>query len=338
MKIGKLDSKKNIIVIAEVGNNHEGSYTLAEELVGLAAEAGADAVKFQTFITENFIDSSDLVRYNKLKKFQLNENEFLKLSKVAKEQDIAFISTPLDLKSADFLLDIVDAIKIASGDNTFFPLIDKLALSNVPLILSTGMLEMDSVVKVKDRIIKIKLEHNNVTDLAVLHCVSSYPVEMNQANLNAIKTLTKKLNCDVGYSDHTNGILASIASAAIGARIIEKHFTIDNNFSDFRDHKLSANPGDLKKMIKSIRDVEKLLGSGKKIIQKCEEKDMKLMRRSISAKRSLQKNHKIVEDDLIWLRPGLGIQPGNENSIIGKLTNKKIQRGQNITTKDLKTN
>ena len=121
MKIGKSDSKKNIIVIAEVGNNHEGSYALAEELVGLAAEAGADAVKFQTFTTEDFIDRSDLVKYNKLKKFQLNENEFTKLSKVAKQNDIAFISTPLDLKSADFLLDIVDAIKIASGDNNFIP-------------------------------------------------------------------------------------------------------------------------------------------------------------------------------------------------------------------------
>ena len=338
MKIGKTDSKKNIIVIAEVGNNHEGSYALAEELVGLAAEAGADAVKFQTFTTENFIDRSDLVKYNKLKKFQLNENEFFKLSKVAKQHDIAFISTPLDLKSADFLLDIVDAIKIASGDNTFYPLIDKLALSNIPLILSTGILDMDSIIKVKDRIIKTKLEHDNMSDLAILHCVSSYPVDINQANLNAIKTLTKELNCDVGYSDHTNGILAPIVSAAIGARIIEKHFTIDNNFSDFRDHKLSANPSDLKKMISSIRDVEKLLGSGKKIVQKCKEKDMNLMRRSICAKRSLQKDHKIVEDDLIWLRPGLGIQPGSESLIIGKLTNKKIHKGQNITIEDLKTN
>ena len=131
MKIGKSDSK-NIIVIAEVGNNHEGSYALAEELVGLAAGAGADALKFQTFTTEDFIDRSDLVEYNKLKKFQLNENEFTKLSKVAKQNDIAFISTPLDLKSADFLLDIVDAIKIASGDNNFYPLIDKLARSRVP--------------------------------------------------------------------------------------------------------------------------------------------------------------------------------------------------------------
>ena len=335
MKIGTLDTKDRVIVVAEIGNNHEGSYTLAEEMIGLATEAGADAVKFQTFRTEFYLSRYDRNRFNLLKSFELSQVEFEKLSQVAKKLGRLFISTPFDIESTKFLDGIVDAIKISSGDNNFYPLIETAAQTGQPLIISTGLADMDQVFLSIEKIEKIWDKIQCEKNLAVLHCVTAYPVEPKFANLRAIQTLKNKLDITVGYSDHTLGIDAAISSVGLGARIIEKHFTINKHFSDFRDHQLSADPEEMKNLIKSVRRVEEMLGSGEKYLQ-VPEKDIGIrIRRSIVAKQKIAKGKRINFDDLTWIRPGGGLKPGEEYKLIGKIINQDIDMGEPILLKHI---
>jgi sialic acid synthase SpsE len=335
LKIGNINTKEKVFIIAEIGNNHEGSYTLAEEMIGLAAEAGADAVKFQTFQTEYYVSVDDVERYKKLKSFELNYNEFEKLSRVAKGSGILFISTPFDLESALFLDSIVDALKIASGDNNFYPLIETAAETGKPIIMSTGLADIQQIMKSKTLIEKIWNQQNLVQDLAILHCVSAYPVEPKYANLQAIQTLIKSFDCTIGFSDHTLGVNAAIVSVGMGARIIEKHFTIDKHFSDFRDHQLSADLKEMKQLIQSIREVEKMLGSGDKVPQFPEKDSAIQVRRSIVAKHLLSEGHIIQWDDITWIRPGGGLDPGEEQRIIGKRLNQKVKKSGKILMKHI---
>ena len=339
MKINNFDTKEKVLIIAEIGNNHEGSYSLAEDLIGMASESGVDAVKFQTFKTEDYVSNSDKNRYDKLKSFELTHSQFEKLKKVAKGENLLFISTPFDIDSALFLSEIVDAIKIASGDNTFYPLIEEVAKISKPIILSSGLADMNQIIKAKKLIYDTWKNNNIKNQLAILHCVASYPVEPKYANLRAINTLINNLDCDVGYSDHTLGIHAASSAVALGAKIIEKHFTVDKNFSDFRDHQLSADPSEMKKMVKVIRGVEEMmLGSGEKVPQLSEKDSLILMRRSIVLKKSLSKGEVIQPDCISWVRPGGGIEPGGEDLIIGKRLNQDIKAGAKILTKYLDSN
>ncbi len=333
MKIRNIDTKEKVFVIAEIGNNHEGSFDLAEEMIGLAAEAGADAVKFQTFQTEYYVSANDIERYKKLKSFELSYNEFEKLSRIAKEEEILFISTPFDIESALFLNGIVDALKIASGDNNFYPLIEAIAETGKPIIMSTGFANIQQIIKSKILIEKTWVQQDIVQDLAILHCVSAYPVEPQYANLQAIQTLLKSFDCTIGLSDHTLGINAAIVSVGMGARIIEKHFTIDKHFSDFRDHQISTDPKEMKQLIQSVREVEKMLGSGDKTPQLPEKNSVTQVRRSIVAKHALSKNHILQLDDITWIRPGGGLGPGEEQRIIGKRLNQDVQKGEKIMIK-----
>tara|TARA_B100000676_G_C18080545_1_gene850866 strand:- start:646 stop:1665 length:1020 start_codon:yes stop_codon:yes gene_type:complete len=338
MKINNFDTNKKTLIIAEVGNNHEGSYSLAEDLVGLASDSGADAIKFQTFKTKFFVDKSDMNRFNMLKSFELTYNDFEKLKKVASSENLIFISTPLDLMSAQFLSKIVDAIKISSGDNTFYPLIEEVARMGKPTILSTGLSDLKQITKAKKLIDETCIKNKIKSQLAILHCVSAYPVDFNQANLLAIKTLINEFDCDIGYSDHTIGIHAATSAVALGANIIEKHFTIDKQFSDFRDHQLSADPTDLKKLVKEVREIEAMLGSGIKKIQDIEKDALRLMRRSVVAKNRLAKGHIIQIDDISWTRPSGGINPGDESMIIGKKLKNNIDAGSKILRENLQEN
>jgi len=334
MKIGEISTREKVLTIAEIGNNHEGSYTLAEEMIGLAAEAGADAVKFQTFIPEKLVSVQQTVRIEQLKKFQFSYDEFTKLSKVANNEGVVFLSTPFDLDSALFLNDIVSTYKIASGDNDFFPLIEVIAQTGKPIIMSTGLANIDEVKKSGSFIREIWKRKRIKQELALLHCVSSYPTAPEDANLLAIRELEHVADV-VGYSDHTLGINAAILSVALGARIIEKHFTIDNNYSDFHDHKLSANPEDFKEMVEKIRLAEKTLGSEIKKPSTEELKNRIKVRRSIVAKHDLPTGHKISIDDLDWVRPGIGMKPGEEKKILGKKLIINIFKGKTITQNDV---
>ena len=326
---------KKTFVIAEIGNNHEGKISIAKKLIRLAAKAKVDAVKFQTFKTEEFIKKKDNKRFNQIKKFELKKDQFIELKEFAHKNKLFFISTPLDLQSADFLLKNSDIIKIASSDNNFFPMIDKIISSEKNIIISTGMLNLQQIKYLKKRIRKSIDRNKALMRIAFLHCVTSYPVEDKYANLQSINFLKDNLDYTIGYSDHTLGIDASIASVALGAKIVEKHFTIDKKFSNFRDHALSADFLDLDIMVKKIRKIELLLGSYKKEIQKTEKIFLNSTRRGIYAKENLFKGERITQKKVSFLRDKNSADFFHLDSIIGKKLNQSAKKGQKITKNKL---
>ena len=319
--------KKKTHIIAEIGNNHEGKYKVAKKLITAAAKAGVDAVKFQTFRTEAYINSTDKIRFNRLKKFQLSEEEFTRLAIFTKKNRLKFISTPFDIKSAVFLNKIVDCVKISSGDNNYFQLIEKVLSFRKPTIISTGLL---SFKEIKKLIILIKKNKFPLSKLSLLHCVSAYPVKYKEANLRSIKKKKKKLDIKIGYSDHTIGIEAAIIATTLGAEIIEKHFTLDNNFSKFRDHILSSNPDEMKRLVISIRKTEMMLGKNDKEISKTEKLNIKSNRRSIFANVDIKKGEKIDLQKIKIVRPQEGFKPVYLKKIIGKKVKKNIDQSQVI--------
>ena len=338
MKIGKIDTDKKVFVVAEIGNNHEGNFYLAKKMIIEAAAAGVDAVKFQTFIPEQFISFKDQSRLNRLRSFQLNYKQFRELSKIAKKKGLIFFSTPLDIQSAKFLNTIQPIFKISSGDNNFYSLIDTIASFGKSMIVSTGASDINSLKNIYNRISRIWSSKKKILkNLAFLHCVSSYPVPNEQINLASIIYLKKVFpNVTVGYSDHTLGIDAAVSSVLVGARIVEKHFTLDKNYSDFRDHQLSADPDEMNMLVKEIRKTEKILGKEEKRPQLCE-KAMKIEgRRSIAVASDLPKGTKLSSSHLIWVRPGIGLSPGEEKKIIGKKTCRNLKSGQIIKKIDIK--
>lgn len=335
MKIKDIDLTREILVVAEVGNNHEGSYALAEKLIGLAAEAGARAVKFQTFRTKNFIASCEKERIRQLKKYELSYAQFEKLKKVADREGIMFLSTPFDIDSAMFLEPLVPAFKVSSGDNNFLPMIEYIAMTGKPVVLSAGMAGFEEIAVTKEFIFDIWRKKSVEPDrLAILHCVSNYPTKPYDANLSFMNEL-KDLDVTVGYSDHTMGIEAALLSVAMGARIIEKHFTIDKKYSDFRDHSISADPKELKRLVRKIKHVEAILGGTKKHLLRCEESVAERARRSIAAKLDMRAGTKIQIDGLTWLRPALGLSVGEEWKVLGRVLKKGKKAGDLIELADL---
>ncbi len=286
MKIGPHDLDQAVLVIAEVGNNHEGSYARAEEMIGRAKEAGANAVKFQTIVPERLVSAGETARIAQLTRFQFSHAQFEGLAASARREGITFLSTPFDIESVAALDPLVPAFKIASGDNDFFPLIEAVALTGKPILLSTGLADLAGVAASKAFIDSVWRRTGKRGDIALLHCVVSYPTVATDANVSAIRDLAT-LGCTVGYSDHTIGIEAAILSVALGARVIEKHFTLDKNQSDFHDHKLSADPADLGELVRRVREAEILLGAGRKTVRPCEEAVSARVRRGIAASRDL---------------------------------------------------
>ena len=330
MTIDHFDLDERIMIVAEIGNNHEGDFALAQDLIGLAAEAGAHAVKFQTFRTEGVISPRDTKRFARLKSFELLPDQFERLSVIATNAGVLFLSTPLDLPSVAVLRPLVSAFKVASGDNTFVPLLQTLAETGKPIILSSGLVTIDEL-RASIRSVKQTWAANAVDqELAILHCVSSYPVPPQEANLVAIQQLREVFGCTVGYSDHTIGIDAAALSVAMGARIVEKHFTIDNNYSDFRDHHLSADPTQFRELVQRIECIKTLIGNGEKVPQASEQAGRESMRRSIAARRDLPAGTVIVADDLTWIRPGGGIAPGDEDLVLGRTLIENVTAGDHI--------
>ena len=330
MKLKNFDLKKKVFIIAEVGNNHEGNFSIAKKLVHLAAKAGADAIKFQTFRTENFIRKKDIKRFKQLKKFELSYEQFKSLKKLAHIKKIKFISTPLDLESTDFLIKNADLIKIASGDNNFFPLIEKVLKSKKSIIISTGMTNASQIKDLTNYIYKVIGKKSAEKRIALLHCVTSYPVEDKFANLRSVEYLIKNFKLTIGYSDHTLGNDACIAAVAMGAKVIEKHFTINKKFSKFRDHALSADYTDLKNIVSRIRKVEKQLGRFNKEIQKPEKKLIKIVRRAAYADRDILPGEKISIKNVKFLRPSLTSNFFYLKKIIGRKIKKTFYKDQKI--------
>ncbi len=289
-------------VIAEVGNNHEGNFEIAKKLIFEASKAKVDAIKFQTFKVENFISLKEKKKFKKLKKFQLSKDEFYKLYLIAKKKKLKFISTPLDIQSAQFLGRFVDYFKIASGDNDYYELMETVFKFKKPTIISTGLLKEREIGKLVNFVKKKKFKLKNLT---LLHCVSNYPAKFKDLNLNFITKLKSKYGnkIKIGYSDHSVGLAAPLCSFMLGSEVIEKHFTLDNNFSKFRDHELSLNPKDMTHLIKLINEILESQGKKKKIITKNENLNYYQMRRSYYLKNNLAKNQSITANDLVFKRP-----------------------------------
>ena len=334
MHIGEWSSRKRVLVIAEIGNNHEGSYALAEEMIGRAAECGAGGVKFQTIVPEWLVSRDQVDRLAQLERFRLSENDFIRLSEVARDQGVLFLSTPFDPESVRFLDSIVPAFKISSSDNTFFPLLRAVAETGKPILLSTGLAGLEEVTAARDCIHKTWIARGVKQNLALLHCISCYPTPLEEVNLSAIRAITS-LGVVPGYSDHTLGIEAAVLASAVGARIIEKHFTLDKNYSDFRDHKLSADPEEMRELVRQVQHVEELLGREDMFVADCEKTSVSALRRSIAARRDLSAGVSLGMEDLCWVRPGKGIRPGEEEKVVGRTLRRDVRTGEVILLEDL---
>jgi N,N'-diacetyllegionaminate synthase len=332
MKKKIFNFKNKVLIIAEIGNNHEGSFKLAKKLIEKAAKAGVDAVKFQTFKTEKYVNDKDQLRYERLKKFELSKKDFYELSKFAKSKKLIFISTPLDIQSAIDLNKCVDYFKISSGDNNYFQLIEKVLSFKKPTIISTGLLDNSGIV---DLLKLIKKRNFPMKKVFFLHCVSDYPAADKEANLISIKYLSDKFKVNIGYSDHTLGIEASIMAVAYGAKIIEKHFTIDKNFSNFRDHKLSADPKEMLKLVESVRRSTIMGGAYTKKISKNEKKNLKSMRRSLYATVKINKGEKITMDKIKFVRPFNSLSSIKIDDVLNKKAKSSIKKSQPIYIKSI---
>ena len=327
MRIGSFDTDTRVLVVAEVGNNHEGDVAVARELVERAADADADAVKFQTFRTDAFVAPSDEQRYTRMQRFELRPEEFAELADLARARSLLFLSTPLDLESANMLTPLVDAFKVASGDIDFFPLLQRIAATGKPVVLSSGQSEIADIERALAAV---------GGSAGLLHCVSAYPAPDGEINLRAIGLLAERFPaCTIGYSDHTVGLDAAPLAVACGARIVEKHFTLDKNYSEFRDHALSADPDDLRELVRVIRAAEVLLGKEAKEVQASEAGGRLALRRSVAAARALPAGHVLDQADLVWTRPADALRPGEEEKILGRALARAVAAGDHLRLQDV---
>lgn len=328
---------KATFIIAEVGNNHEGDFALAKELVAAAAESGADAIKFQTLKPE-YIAAGDQERHARYQKFSLTHENLAELKTLSEKQGLVFFSTPFDHESAEFLNTLQPIFKIASSDNDYFPLIEQVASFEKPLLISTGLANLDLVEEIKNRVNGYWENLEQKPSLCFLHCVSSYPTPVEQANLKAIITLQEKFpDCVIGYSDHTIGVQSALTAIALGARVIEKHFTLDKSYSDFRDHQLSADPREMTTLVREALEIHKSLGSGEKEPQALEVEAYSAFRRSAAASRSLQVGEKITDDSLIWIRPGTGVVWKEREKLLDKVLRVKKGYAELILEDDIES-
>lgn len=325
--IGKKDAP--CFIIAEIGCNHNQDINLAKSLIDAAVECGVDAVKFQKFVASKLVTTHQN-QYHLLKKLELSDDAFLELFSYTIKKDIIFLATPYDEESVEFLSNLpVPAYKVASGDITNIPLLNKIALKNLPVILSTGMSNLDEIKEAIDIIKEVGNE-----EIILMHCVSTYPTEIRNCNLKAITTLKETFKLPVGFSDHSLGLTMSIAAVALGACVIERHFTINKNLSG-PDHFMSLTPAELKELVKCIREVEEGMGCGIKIPLECEQDVMKITRKSIVATKDIPKGTTITNDMIGIKRPGIGIPPKFINKVVGKKAKRDISNDSIINWEDI---
>jgi N,N'-diacetyllegionaminate synthase len=334
MKVGNFDTDQKVFVIAEIGNNHEGSLEEAKKMVRAAAEAGANAVKFQTIIPSLLVSSDQTDRINQLGRYAFSREQFLELKKEADRRDVIFLSTPFDLDSVIFLNPLVPAFKIASGDSNFKALLKKVAETGKPVFISTGLSSWAEKELLRDFFHRIWGESGKgVPGLSLLHAVVEYPTADNRAALGHLRELVKMKGVTPGYSDHTIGIEAAVLAVGMGARIIEKHFTLDKTKTSFRDHSISADPFDLKVLVDRIRQAETFLGQPN--LQEAPSSALGA-RRSAAAGKDLQAGHKLGAEDLVWLRPGTGFSPESESQILGRILVRSVRKGILFSKEDFR--
>ena len=359
----------SVYVIAEAGVNHNSSIKLAKELIDIAKCAGADAVKFQTFIAEEeisvFADKAEYQKRNTdqnesqlemVRKLEFSQSEFRQIAAYCREKEIDFLSTPFDLKSLCFLLhDIqLQTIKFSSGDITTGPLLLEAARNGVNIILSTGMANLSEIEyalgifafgylglrEVPSRELFYEAYYSDKGQkilqkkVTLLHCTTEYPASVESVNLQAMHTMRQAFCISTGLSDHTKGIAVAVAAAALGAIVIEKHFTLDKELPG-PDHKASLEPDELKYLVKCIREVEVAIGNARKVPANTELKNISVARKSLVAKRTIQAGEVFSEDNITFKRPGDGICPNDYWSVLGKTAQKIFQRDEAISLYDL---
>jgi N-acetylneuraminate synthase/N,N'-diacetyllegionaminate synthase len=334
MRIGNFDTAGRVLVVAEIGNNHEGDAGLAREMIAAAAAAGADAVKFQTIVPERLVSARQTRRVAQLSRFALSREAFEALAHTARNHGVMFLSTPYDLDAVSLLDPLVPAFKVSSSDNTFWPLLAAVAATGKPVLLSTGLCRGEDLAASVDFLRRHWAARGLSGRLALLHCVSAYPTPPDQAGLRAIGRLAR-FGAEPGYSDHTLGIEAAVLAVAAGARIVEKHFTLDKTRTGFRDHQLSADPDDLAALVRRIRRAEALLGPDEPVPAVCEEEGLVAYRRSVVAARDLPQGTVLGPQDLDWVRPGGGIPPGGEGVLLGRGLLGPKKRGEPILARDV---
>lgn len=328
---------KRVLIVAEAGVNHNGNLLIAKKLVDVAHEAGADIVKFQTAKLDALVSKyAPMAEYQKkntgqnetqkkmLGELLLSFEDFTELADYCKKKKIKFLSTPFDIESVAFLNGLVDIWKVPSGEITNYPYLCEIGKTQKDVILSTGMSDLKEVADCVN-----VLKENGTRKITLLHCTTEYPAPIEEINLNAMKTLQTEFGCEVGYSDHTEGIEVALAAVAMGATVIEKHFTLDKNMNG-PDHKASIEPDELCKLVKGIRKVEKALGNAEKRPGNSEMKNRVIARKSIVARKMIHKGEKFTNDNLTTKRPGNGINPMKWNEIIGRTAKRDFEEDEMI--------
>jgi N-acetylneuraminate synthase/N,N'-diacetyllegionaminate synthase len=333
----------SVYIIAEAGVNHNGDINVAKKLIDAAKEAGVDAVKFQTFKTEKIIGKfankakyqientgEQESQYEMVKKLELSYEIFTRLKEYCDEKGITFISTPDETDSLDFLVDLgVSLIKIGSTEVTNLKFLKQISRKKLPIILSTGMSTLGEV----EASLKAIYSEGNY-DVTIMHATTDYPTMPEDVNLNAMITMREAFKVKVGYSDHTKGNEAAVAAVALGAVVIEKHFTLDKDMEG-PDHKASLNPEELKDFVRAVRDTEKLLGDGIKRPTKREENIMEAARRSIVAARDLEEGTILDESMLEFKRPGTGLKPEFVSFVLGRKIKRSLKEDELIILDDI---
>jgi N,N'-diacetyllegionaminate synthase len=318
-----------ILIIAEAGVNHNGNITTAKEMIGVAAKSGADYVKFQTFNAERLVTPTSMVahyqrkiedldnlQFQLLKNLELSESAHFELEKSCKEFDIKFLSTAFDIESADFLFGMgQDIFKIPSGEITNLPYLRHIGSFGKEIILSTGA---SNLKEIDAALVELTNAGTKLEKITVLHCTSAYPARMSEVNLNAMLNISREFSVKVGYSDHTLGIEVAIAAAALGATVIEKHFTLNRDMEG-PDHKASLEPLELNKMVRSIRNIEVALGNGEKLPTPGELENIEFMRKSIVARIAVKKGEIFTSENLTCKRPSHGISPMSWDQVVGQV-------------------
>ncbi|MFC1570464.1 N-acetylneuraminate synthase [Candidatus Omnitrophota bacterium] len=332
---------KKVFIIAEAGVNHNGSLKTALKMVDLAKKAGCDAVKFQTFRAENIVSASaPKTEYQKkttgkkgtqldiLKKLELSPKDHKALAGYCRKKKIMFMSTPFDLESVDLLNNLgIKIFKIPSGELTNMPYLRKIGRLKKEVIVSTGMADLKEI---KEALNIIKSSGTPKKNITILHCNTEYPTSFKDVNLRAMITIRDKFKVDTGYSDHTLGIEVPIAAAALGAKVIEKHFTLDRNMKG-PDHKASLEPGELKEMVAAIRNIESSMGSKEKKASVPASKNRKLVLKSIVASKDIRKGESFSGANITTKRPGNGLSPMKWDKVVGSKAKRNFTKGERIT-------
>lgn len=335
---------KKVYIIAEAGVNHNGSLDLAKKLIEEGAKAGVDAVKFQTFKASNLLANTKVEKapyqtreisenqYSMLKRLELDYNDFKELKKTCDLNKVDFLSTPYDGESVKLLSDLgVDTFKVASADLVNQKLIEDICKVGKRIIFSTGMATLGEIERTVAYVQKI----NSNIKIELLHCTTAYPTPYEDINMNFMKTLVRAFEgIDIGYSDHTEGIEIPVMAVSMGSRIIEKHFTLDRTM-DGPDHFASVEPGELKKMVKFIRNVENSFGTFRKIISSDERENKRHMRRSIHVNRDIYAGEKIIFEDIKFSRPGNGLEVWGYKELINKKMLRNLKKGDPLTKGDI---